>query len=203
MGGTGGTKQQDTAPRSGESSSSPVKDDDTGNDAALLPDNRFALELEFLQALASPAYLHFLATTRCSNEEDEDELDVDTAGSAAAAAAVATSSSSTATTTTYLQDPNFHAFLKYLRDTYSQPDYIRFVQYPHALFFLQVLIEQQPSVLKEWTLPEFRNFCHQQQFLAWQHRHATVYGVGSSKLLSPNAAETGQPLDDEKPTEME
>jgi hypothetical protein len=29
-----------------------------------LPENRFELELEFVQSLASPAYLHFLATSK-------------------------------------------------------------------------------------------------------------------------------------------
>jgi mediator of RNA polymerase II transcription subunit 31 len=114
-----------------------------------LPANRFELELEFVQALASPAYLHFLATSR---SEDG--------------------------TLSLLQDPNLTAFFIYLRDTWSRPEYSRFIQYPHALYFLDLLIEK-PTVLKEWTLPAFRNFCHQQQFLAWQHRHSVCYGVGS------------------------
>ena len=115
-----------------------------------LPDNRFELELEFLQSLASPAYIHHLSTS-------EDDL-------------VA-----------------LQPFLRYLRDTWTQPDYIRFVQYPDCLFFLDMLIEN-PRCLKEWTLPAFRNFCHQQQFLAWQHRHATCYGVG--KLEKEETAAT-------------
>jgi hypothetical protein len=36
----------------------------------------------------------------------------------------------------------------------------------------------------EWTVPSFRNFCHQQQFLAWQHRHATCYGVGNIATMN-------------------
>lgn len=109
-----------------------------------LPSNRFELELEFLQSLASPAYIHFLATNAL---EDGGSL------------------------------ADLQPFLRYLRDTYTRPDYVRFIQYPQALFFLDLLIEQ-PNVLKEWTVLEFRDFCHQQQFLAWQHRHATCYGVG-------------------------
>mmetsp|Transcript_29459 Transcript_29459/g.33896 ORF Transcript_29459/g.33896 Transcript_29459/m.33896 type:complete len:97 (+) Transcript_29459:49-339(+) len=35
----------------------------TASDEEPLPPNRFELELEFLQCLASPAYLHHLATT--------------------------------------------------------------------------------------------------------------------------------------------
>jgi mediator of RNA polymerase II transcription subunit 31 len=134
-----------------------------------LPENRFELELEFLQALASPAYLHFLATSR----DTEETIEATTTTSGSRQTAGSSSSSST-----YLQNAQFQQFLMYLRGTYSQPPYVRFLQYPHALYFLNVLIEQ-PNVIKEWTLPEFRNFCHQQQFLAWQHRHSVCYGVGS------------------------
>jgi len=116
-----------------------------------LPAKRFELELEFVQALASPAYLHFLATQR--SEETGGPL---------------------------LQDPAFQEFLRYLRQTWSQPEYARFLQYPHCLYFLDLLIET-PAVLQEWTQTAFRDFCHQQQFLAWQHRHATCYGVSKQK----------------------
>ena len=102
-----------------------------------LPPNRFSLELEFLQALASPAYLHFLAT---SKSETGDCL--------------------------LLQEPEFMDFLKYLQTTWTQPAYARFIFYPHCLYFLELLIDK-PSAVKEWTIPEFRNFVHQQQFLTW------------------------------------
>jgi len=116
-----------------------------------LPDNRFELELEFVQALASPAYLHFLATQR--SEDTNGPL---------------------------LQDPALQEFFRYLRATWSQPEYSRFLQYPHCLYFLDLLIEK-PAVAKEWTQTAFRNFCHQQQFLAWQHRHSVCYGVGKKE----------------------
>ncbi|KAL7580349.1 hypothetical protein ACA910_004378 [Epithemia clementina (nom. ined.)] len=115
----------------------------------LLPPNRFELELEFVQSLASPAYWHFLAT---SKTEEGDRL--------------------------LLQDPAFLSFLKYLYATWSQPAYSAYLSYPHALYFLELVLEQPSVLAKEWTLPDFRNFCHQQQFLAWQHRHAQLYGTG-------------------------
>ena len=121
-----------------------------------LPSNRFELELEFVQSLASPAYLHFLATS-----ENLSEL---------------------------------IPFLRYLRSTWSQPDYARFLQYPHCFYFLDLLIDQ-PKVLKEWTLAEFRNFCHQQQFLAWQHRHAKCYGVGKPTTKNDAATTDGATSD--------
>lgn len=116
-----------------------------------LPEGRFALELEFVQALASPAYLHFLATSR--NDGDGGLL---------------------------LQDPSFINFLRYLKRTWSQPEYSRFLSYPHALYFLELLIDK-PAFLKELSLPAFRNFCHQQQFLAWQYRNSILYGKGSAE----------------------
>jgi mediator of RNA polymerase II transcription subunit 31 len=148
-----------------------------------LPENRFELELEFLQALASPAYLHFLATSR----DTEETIEATTTTSGSRLTAGSSSSSSSSSSSTYLQNAQFQQFLLYLRDTYSQPPYVRFLPYPHALYFLNVLIEQ-PNVIKEWTLPEFRNFCHQQQFLAWQHRHSVCYGVGSVDDQDSNTA---------------
>jgi mediator of RNA polymerase II transcription subunit 31 len=136
-----------------------------------LPANRFELELEFVQALASPAYLHFLATTKSG-----DGL--------------------------LLQDAEFRAFLRYLSKTWRQPAYSRFLNFPHALYFLELLIgngsnsnnasdnSSHAAVVKEWTIPQFRNFCHQQQFLAWQHRHAELYGVGTLAPSAPSPMDT-------------
>jgi mediator of RNA polymerase II transcription subunit 31 len=133
------------------------------NEKEELPSNRFELELEFIQSLASPAYIHFLATWRENGE------------------------------TVILQDPQFKEFLRYLQRTWTQPEYSRFLSYPHALYFLELLIEK-PAVLKEWTLPAYRNFCHQQQFLAWQHRHTHLYGRGLKKpdTETPPAADTAE-----------
>jgi mediator of RNA polymerase II transcription subunit 31 len=143
-----------------------------GEGQEALPANRFELELEFVQALASPAYLHFLATAKSG-----DGL--------------------------LLQDAEFRAFLRYLSTTWRQPAYSRFLNFPHALYFLELLIgnddksnsnssdnNSHAAVVKEWTLPQFRNFCHQQQFLAWQHRHAELYGVGTLAPSAPSPMDT-------------
>ena len=127
-----------------------------------LPANRFELELEFVQALASPAYLHFLATYREGNGP------------------------------ILLQDPQFIEYLKYLHKTWTRPEYVRFLLYPHALFFLELLCGKgtgnadPATVAREWSQPGFRDFCHQQQFLAWQHRHSTLYGRGSEAVVVDN-----------------
>ena len=175
---------------------------------ASLPENRFELELEFIQALSSPAYIHFLATTSRTTLDD----------------ANAVSSSNVASQQSTFQQ--LQPFLHYLYNTYSQPEYARFLRYPHALYFLESLLiyddddddEDDTNPKKddmatahatdrsggttttttnanttttttttnplwvEWTVPSYRNFCHQQQFLAWQHRHATCYGVGGTAM---------------------
>jgi hypothetical protein len=115
-----------------------------------LPNNRFALELEFVQSLASPAYLHFLA-----NNANADGVSL-------------------------LLDTKFKAFLKYLQQTWTRPEYSRYIIYPHALYFLDLLI-QNDAFCRELAQVQFRNFCHQQQYYAWQNRFSTLYGVGGEE----------------------
>lgn len=119
-------------------------------DTEELPLNRFELELEFVQCLASPAYLHHLATTGV------------------------------------LGEPSFLQFLKYLQ-YWKQPQYSRFLQYPHCLYFLDLLCENA-TFKRELANVSFRNFVHEQQFYSWQYRASTLYGIG---------------LPPEKPTEVE
>jgi mediator of RNA polymerase II transcription subunit 31 len=142
-GGTSGTVKKDN---NNASSSNNGNGNNNSRNEEPLPKNRFELELEFLQCLASPAYLHFLATSSTSD-----------------------------TLTTELLP-----FFKYLRRTYSQPEYVRYVRYPNAFYFLDLLIDRPNIFFKEFKAPEFRNFCHNQQFLAWQSRHASCYGVGKA-----------------------
>ena len=97
-----------------------------------LPSNRFSLELEFVQSLASPAYLHYIATTTTNEGQS------------------------------LLLCPRFQAFLKYLHKTWSKPEYARFITYPNALYFLEVLINND-AFCRELAQVPFRNFCHQQQ----------------------------------------
>ena len=105
-----------------------------------LPPNRFELELEFIQCLASPAYLHNLATSGL------------------------------------LSDPAFLSFLQYL--TYwKTPEYVRFIAYPHALHFLDLILTNERFRREIANVP-FRNFVHEQQYYAWQHRYSHLYGTG-------------------------
>lgn len=106
-----------------------------------LPDNRFELELEFLQCLASPAYLHHLATTGMLN------------------------------------DPQLLLFLEYLK-YWKQPEYVRYVTFPHAFYFLDLLTTNE-RFRREIGNVAFRNFVHEQQFYSWQFRSQALYGGGS------------------------
>ncbi|KCV70813.1 hypothetical protein H696_03164 [Fonticula alba] len=71
---------------------------------ALCPETRrFQVELEFVQCLANPQYLIFLAhDRRC------------------------------------LTDPAFVRYLRYLM-YWKQPQYAKYISYPHALYFLELL----------------------------------------------------------------
>jgi SOH1 len=181
----------------GRVSNSPnaTEDDEDEYDTAFGDDNddnkkRFEWELEFVQCLASPAYLHFLATYRDDDDDLDDGLDDDDndekmedatnagSGSKKQNSQKKKKSSSTTTGTVLLQDPHFQAYLRYLRDTWSQPEYAVYLMYPHCLYFLNLLVEHPVVLAREWAQPAYRNFCHHQQFLAWQHRHATLYGRG-------------------------
>ena len=60
-------------------------------------------QLEFVQSLASPAYLHYLATSGI------------------------------------LYQSSFLDFLRYLR-YWKQPQYAKYIMYPHCLYFLDLLV---------------------------------------------------------------
>ena len=78
-----------------------------------LPENRFELELEFVQSLASPAYLHYLATNPSSDDHN------------------------------WLDDPEFIDFLRYLLKTWSRPEYNQYLVYPQALYFLEWMLHHR------------------------------------------------------------
>lgn len=135
-----------------------------------LPPNRFELELEFVQSLASPAYLHYLATSGI------------------------------------LHQTCFLDFLRYLR-YWKQPQYAKYLSYPHCLYFLDLLVPPSSDLTpehendgkkaceeletvklhgadsgeafrREMAQLPFRNFVHEQQFYSWQFRSARLYGKG-------------------------
>lgn len=91
---------------------------------------RFLLELEFVQCLANPTYIHYLAQNR------------------------------------YFEDEAFIGYLKYLQ-YWQQPEYIKFIMYPHCLFFLELL--QNANFRNAMAHPGSKEVAHRQQFYFWKN----------------------------------
>ncbi|RVX01776.1 Mediator of RNA polymerase II transcription subunit 31 [Vitis vinifera] len=103
-------KESDSAADTPTSPKNVYKDPDDGR-------QRFLLELEFVQCLANPTYIHYLAQNR------------------------------------YFEDEAFIGYLKYLQ-YWQQPEYIKFIMYPHCLFFLN-FFRMQTSAM-QWLILEAR-----------------------------------------------
>ncbi|KAI3940391.1 hypothetical protein MKW98_024798 [Papaver atlanticum] len=108
-----------TSPRPGNV----YKDPDDGR-------QRFLLELEFIQCLANPTYIHYLAQNR------------------------------------YFEDEAFIDYLKYLK-YWQQPEYLKFIMYPHCLYFLELL--QNANFRNAMAHPGNKELAHRQQFFFWRN----------------------------------
>ncbi|KAJ1939980.1 suppressor of hpr1 [Linderina macrospora] len=94
-----------------------------------LAKERFEVELEFVQCLANPWYINFLAQQG------------------------------------YFDQPAFVNYLKYLK-YWQKPEYARFVVYPNALAFLDLL--QYQSFRDEMKKVEKATWVHEQQYFHWR-----------------------------------
>lgn len=117
------SKETDDAPDTPSSPKSIYKDPDDGR-------QRFLLELEFVQCLANPTYIHYLAQNR------------------------------------YFEDEAFIAYLKYLQ-YWQRPEYMKFIMYPHCLFFLELL--QNANFRNAMAHPGNKELAHRQQFFFWKN----------------------------------
>ncbi|EOY22723.1 Mediator of RNA polymerase II transcription subunit 31 isoform 2 [Theobroma cacao] len=117
------TKESDNASNSPSSPKTVYKDPDDGR-------QRFLLELEFVQCLANPTYIHYLAQNR------------------------------------YFEDEAFIGYLKYLQ-YWQRPEYIKFIMYPHCLYFLELL--QNASFRNGMAHPVNKELAHRQQFFFWKN----------------------------------
>ncbi|XP_059460375.1 mediator of RNA polymerase II transcription subunit 31 [Corylus avellana] len=128
------------------SSSSPMsvyKDPDDGR-------QRFLLELEFIQCLANPTYIHYLAQNR------------------------------------YFEDEAFIGYLQYLQ-YWQQPEYVKFIMYPHCLYFLELL--QNASFRSAMAHPGNKELAHRQQFYFWKnYRNNRLKHILPRPLPEPVAA---------------
>ncbi|XP_073293046.1 mediator of RNA polymerase II transcription subunit 31 [Primulina huaijiensis] len=141
-------------------SSSPkniYKDPDDGR-------QRFLLELEFVQCLANPTYIHYLAQNR------------------------------------YFDDEAFIGYLKYLQ-YWQRPEYIKFIMYPHCLFFLELL--QNPNFRNAMAHPANKELAHRQQFHFWKnHRNNRLKHILPKSLPEPTSAPSAVPPPTLPPTTM-
>ncbi|KAL1292058.1 hypothetical protein HN51_060517 [Arachis hypogaea] len=133
-GNSGGTDQ--SAPKS------TYKDPDDGR-------QRFLLELEFVQCLANPTYIHYLAQNR------------------------------------YFEDEAFIGYLKYLQ-YWQRPEYIKFIMYPHCLYFLELL--QNANFRNAMAHPNNKELAHRQQFYFWKnYRNNRLKHILPRSLPEPTA----------------
>ncbi|OVA19810.1 Mediator complex [Macleaya cordata] len=111
---------------------------------------RFLLELEFVQCLANPTYIHYLAQNR------------------------------------YFEDEAFIGYLKYLQ-YWQRPEYIKFIMYPHCLYFLELL--QNANFRNAMAHPGSKELAHRQQFFFWKNfRNNRLKHIVPRPLPEPIAA---------------
>jgi len=119
--------------------------------------NRFELELEFVQSLANPRYLHHLATTTSTtstttssnnnnnNEDGDDDDDKEPID--------------------ILNSKEMIEYLSYLQYWYRDPRYSKYILYPHCLYFLKLL--QTDEFRKAMRNPRRVEEVHVAQFTFW------------------------------------
>ncbi|KAF3656517.1 Mediator of RNA polymerase II transcription subunit 31 [Capsicum annuum] len=66
----------------------------------------------------------------------------------------------------YFEDEAFIGYLKYLQ-YWQRPEYIKFIMYPHCLFFLELL--QNPAFRNAMAHPANKEVAHRQQFYFWKN----------------------------------
>jgi mediator of RNA polymerase II transcription subunit 31 len=139
----------------------------SSSSSSLPPDrDRFELELEFVQCLASPAYLHYLATNGILYQSTF--LDF----------------------LRYLRYWKLPQYAKYL--TYPNCLYFLDLLVPPPTSAItnngekkdaatsNVEVDRGEAFRREIAHVPFRNFVHEQQFYSWQFRSARLYGGGST-----------------------
>ncbi|KAL9187455.1 hypothetical protein ACHAXT_001558 [Thalassiosira profunda] len=136
-----------------------------------LPPNRFELELEFVQSLASPAYLHHLATSGVLHQQSF--LDF-------------------LRYLRYWKQPQYAKYLLYPHCLYfldllvppdADPDDAEAGDEGEGKKGKNNnssggVFDSGEAFRREMAQVPFRNFVHEQQFYSWQYRSARLYGRG-------------------------
>ncbi|KAL6563059.1 hypothetical protein OROHE_005646 [Orobanche hederae] len=130
---------------------------------------RFLLELEFVQCLANPTYIHLL------------EVSVQYLGfsiatfnwghcvltlGACSLHLLSNLHSRNLAQNRYFEDEAFIGYLKYLQ-YWQRPEYLKFIMYPHCLFFLELL--QNANFRNAMAHPANKELAHRQQFYFWKN----------------------------------
>jgi len=161
---------------------------------------RFEQELDFVQCLANPHYLHCACTnprapsrapaTRLCSHRPAPPLSPPPPlpPSPSCAPAVLAENG-------FLKDEEFLEYLRYLQ-YWADPRYARFIRYPHCLQMLRILLES-PQFRHEVGQMGFVKYVYDQQMYHWKHYLKNVYMIDGSLPAAPvtaaaEGAEEGQ-----------
>ena len=84
-----------------------------------------------------------------------------------------------------MDDPAFIAYLEYLR-YWEQPQYAKFVHYPHAFYFLEQL--RRPEFRKAMANPRLAEQAHAHQFWHWQRSRTELAEAAAATTHDGGAA---------------
>lgn len=128
-----------------DTSQDPSKDPRAANKA------QFELELEFVQSLANPYYLHSLAQQGVLNQPAFVNF---------------------LKYLLYWKEKDYARFILYVRAIFSLYFYLTSCRYPHALHHLELL--QHAKFRSEIAKDEWREYLNQKQFDHWRTWHAST-----------------------------
>ncbi|KAG6395683.1 hypothetical protein SASPL_141807 [Salvia splendens] len=133
---------------------------------------RFLLELEFVQCLANPTYIHYgfrstdvvslrglLSGVKVEFDQANKVLEEMQQKGALHRGYLAQNR--------YFEDEAFIGYLKYLQ-YWQRPEYLKFIMYPHCLFFLE-LLQKFANFRNAMAHPANKELAHRQQFYFWKN----------------------------------
>ncbi|KAJ6808185.1 mediator of RNA polymerase II transcription subunit 31 [Iris pallida] len=98
----------------------------------------------------------------------------------------------------YFEDEAFINYLKYLQ-YWQRPEYIKFIMYPHCLFFLELL--QNANFRNAMAHPANKELAHRQQYFFWKnYRNNRLKHILPRSLPEPVAPPAPAPAPAPAPT---
>ena len=91
-----------------------------------------------------------------------------------------------------MDDPAFIAYLEYLR-YWEQPQYAKFVHYPHAFYFLEQL--RRPEFRKAMANPRLAEQAHAHQFWHWQRSRTELAEAAAAAATTTTTRGAGGAAD--------